>query len=103
MALRRCEQREKFFVSFCVFRGYLRGRRRRNRNWGGGAFGGHKAAFFVSAVAEWAVFRLAAAAEGDGRFVGGDGEGVAGRVDHGDGAFDEEWTVIADFDGYLRH
>src|SRR6478609_1810880 len=90
-------------VCFRVFCGYLRGRWRRNGDWGGGPFGGHEAAFFVRAVTEGAVFRLAAATEGDSGFVGGDGEGVASRVDDGEGAFDEEWTVIADFDRNLRH
>jgi len=36
---------------------------------------GHEPAFFVRAVAERFVFRLAAAAERDGGLIGGDGEG----------------------------
>lgn len=57
----------------------------------------------MGAVAEGPVFRLAAAAKGDGGLVGGDGEGIASRVDDGDRAFDEEWAVIANFDRNLGH
>src|SRR6187200_496350 len=91
------------FTSFCVFCGCSNRRWIGSRWWRWGAFGGHEAAFFVGAVAKGFIFGLTTAAESDGRLVGGDGEGISRRINDGEWAFDEEGSVVADFDRDLRH
>src|SRR6476620_10949932 len=66
-------------------------------------FIGNEAAGFVRAVAEGALRRLAAAAEGDGRFVGRDFEFGAAGVDQSERAFDDERAVGAHADGDVGH
>jgi hypothetical protein len=66
-------------------------------------FVGDEATGFVCAVAEGALGRLAAAAEGDGRFVSGNFEFCAARVDQFERAFDDEWAVRTQADSDVGH
>src|SRR4051812_48897232 len=68
-----------------------------------GRFVGDEAARFVRAIAEWALGRLAAAAEGDCGFARGNFEFGAAGVDEPEGAFDHEWAIGAHADGDFRH
>jgi hypothetical protein len=65
----------------------------------GSALRRHEVAPLMAAVAERFVFRLTAAAEGDGGLFGGDLELISGGVDDGEGTLNEERTVVADGDG----
>jgi hypothetical protein len=79
--------------------GVLGSRRRRY----GRSFCGGEAAFFVRAVTERFIFRLATAAKGDRGLIGRDGKGIAGGIDDRDRPFDKQRAIIANFDRDLRH
>src|SRR5947209_20000537 len=59
------------------------------------SLGGHEAAAAVGAVAERPVLRLAAAAQGDGVFSGGNDELVAEVIDHLHRPLDQVGAVLA--------
>ncbi len=69
----------------------------------GGAVGCLEVAVSVFAVAKGLVGRGATAAQADVRLASGNRPGGSGRIDNGDGAFNEQGTVIANLDGNVGH